>query len=557
MRDFSYIRSVALGFALVLLISPGTVCAVLSTQTQTSTAGKKVSAQSSKQVQEAYAAAQRGNASQALATVDAVLRERPDFAPAYKLRGMLLEDSGDDTGAATAYRSALKFSPDDADLLLKVGTLELLSGHQEQAIALLQRRVQTMPGDKEGNYYLAQAYHLNGNNELALSSIRRAVKAAPDEAPVLQKYGELLCSSGDNVEALQLLMKAQHNDPALPRIQFDLAVASYNNMDLQAAASYAAREAEVEPNNLPDLSLLASVQMKLGQWSDAQANLLKVLARNSDDATSTLALGQCDLELKSYPAAIDILKRALQLDPTQVQVHYLLSRAYSGLGDTPEAQHEAALHREMMSHISFSMPKAELRQQAALSEKAQQLLIDGQETQAVHLFETETKGPYVTRGSAWMAVGGVYLSMGNTQAAERCFERAKVLAPQTHGLHAYMGTVALQNGDLSGAETNFLAELAVDPNHPLALGELGEVRYRQGRWAEAAELLTRSKTTIPSLLFFLAATDFQLGRTQAADLAAEAVAAYGNSEPAIMAALDDLLKRNGQNELASRLGPKS
>lgn len=485
--------------------------------------------------------------------IDTLLRDHPDFAPAFKLKGMLLEDRGDDAGAALAYRRALQFAPDDPDMLLKVGALELVAGHVDQAIALLIRRTRALPGDQEGNYYLAQAYHLNGDNELALTSIRQAVNAAPDDGPILQKYGELLCSGGDNAKALQWLQKAQHSDPTLQRINFDLAVASYNNMDLKAAASYAAREAELAPGNLPDLVLLASTQMKLGAWREARANLQKVLAARSEDATATLELGQCDLELKEYPAAIEALKRSLQLDPTQVQAHYLLSRAYNTMGDAEDAQHEAALHREMMQHISFAVPKSEVRQQAIISEKAQMLLRDGYETEALQLFQTSSTARDVTRGSAWTSVGGTYLAMGDPQAAERSFQRALALDPHTHGLHAYLGTLALQQGDLSGAETHFQAELALDPNHPLALAELGEVRYRQGKWAEAAALLTRSKTTIPSLLLFLCASDFQLGKTEAADLTAEAVAAYGGKEQAIIEALTDLLRRNGQVALADRL----
>ena len=555
MKVLCKVRSERRGIAALLLwlATSAWSHATVVGRAQTSVPKSQARALASKETLEAYAAAQHGDAPRALAMVETTLRAHPDFAPAFKLKGLLLEDAGDDSGAASAYREALRSSPHDVDMLLKVGTLELLNGQGEQAIALLSQRVHAVPGDKEGNYYLAQAYHLDGNNDLALDSIRKAVAAAPDEPPVLQKYGELLCSAGNNAEALQWLMKAQHMDPALPRIQFDLAVASYNNMDLHGAATHAAQQHQWEPGNLPNLSLLAAAQMKLGDWEDARTNLQEVLAVNREDATTTLSLGQCDLELKEYSAAIDALKQVLQLDPTQVQAHFLLSRAYTGVGNATEAQHEIALHREMMGHLSFAMPKAEMRQQAAISAKAQALLAGEKESEALHLFEINEKGPDFTRGSAWMAVGGTYLTMGNTQAAGRCFTRALALAPRTHGLHASMGTVALQEGNLVAAEADFSSELAIDPNYPLALGELGEIRYRQGRWVEAADLLTRSKTTIPSLLFFLAAADFQLGKTQAADLAAEAVAAYGTGEPAILEALTDLLRQNGQVALAQRL----
>jgi Tfp pilus assembly protein PilF len=510
-----------------------------------------------KQMHEAVAFAQRGDGQHALAVIGDVLSQHPTFVPALKLQGALLEDTGHDAEAAVSFQKALKYAPNDTEMLLKVGTNDLVSGHTDESIKLLERRVRAVPGDEEGNYYLAQAYHLRGNNDLALTAIRRALKTSPNDAPILQKYGELLCSSGENGEALQWLKKAKQADPSLARINFDLAIASYNSMDLKAAVEYASLEATLQPKDVDNLILLASVQVRLAQWQEAKENLQAALALRPDDAPSILEFGHCELELKNYQVAIDALNRSLELDPTQVQAHYLLSRAYNGLGNTAEAQHEAALHREMMQHVSFNVTKAETNRENSISDKARQLLADGHEAEALRLFEENTKGPYVTRGSAWVSVGATYLSLGNAEAAERSLQHAIELDSKTRGAHTYLGILALQQRNLSLAETNFEAELAIDPNHPLALGELGEVRYRQRRWAEASELLTRSKTTIPSLLYMLCDSDFQLGKTQAAELTAEALAAYGKNEPEIMQALTKLLRFNGQTALADRLAHPS
>ena len=107
--------------------------------------------------------------------------------------------------------------------------------------------------------------------------------------------------------------------------------------------------------------------------------------------------------------------------------------------------------------------------------------------------------------------------------------------------------------DPAGAEGAFQAELSLNPNHTLARAELGEVRYRQQRWAEAAELLVDSKTTMPRLLYLLCDTYFRLGKVSSANLTAETVAAYAKDAPTVMEDLIALLNRNGQSELAQRL----
>lgn len=487
---------------------------------------------------------------------EAVLARQPNFVPALKLKGMLLQDAGQTAEAEAAYERALKLAPDDADMLLEVGTAKLLDGRLGEAITFLQHRVRVVPADRDGNYYLAQAYHLQGQNERALGAIRTAEQAAPADVDVWQKYGELLCSAGQYEAAIPWLEKAKAADPTLHRINFDLAVASFDSMNLNAAVEYATAEAAATPEgsvDLPDISLLAAAEVKLGQWTQAESNLQRVLTVHPEDAEALMELGHCELELKNGADAVRDLQRSLQLDPTLVQAHYFLSRAYAAEGRATDAQHEAALHRELMQHLSFAVPRAEAKQDSELAGRAQQLLMQGKETAALQLFAEEQKGPYVTRGSAWMSVGATYLAMGKSQDAERAFRRALALDPKTPGIHTYLATLALQMGDLSQAETNLEAELALDPNHPLALGELGEVRYRQGRWGDAAELLTRSKTTLPLLLYQLCDAQFQLGKPQAADLTAEAMAAYSKGQPAMLGALGVLLQKNGQTELAARL----
>lgn len=113
--------------------------------------------------------------------------------------------------------------------------------------------------------------------------------------------------------------------------------------------------------------------------------------------------------------------------------------------------------------------------------------------------------------------------------------------------------MALKQGDLATAETEFRTELANDPSYQLAIAEMGEVRYRQGQWSDAVEQLAKSRTMIPELLYMLCDSYFHLGKVEGADLNAETVAAYGRNNPELMKQLNQLLLRNGQAELAARL----
>jgi tetratricopeptide (TPR) repeat protein len=506
-----------------------------------------------RQIQQALGLDEHGDRQGAMTVVLHLLERHPDFEPAIKLKGVLLEESGRISEAAAAYEEALKLAPNDPDVLLKTGIYKLTAGQKEEAIKLLEHCVRILPGDGDAHYYLAQAYHLNGQDNLALPEIRMSLKAEPDNAAVWQKYGELLCSSDDCEAGLKWLLKAQHSDPTLPRIDYDIALTDYKLMDLAGTAQFAARAVETQPNDLAGLELLANADSRLARWSEAKRTFESILALKADDVDALLGLGQCDLELKNYSAAIDQLQLGLRLAPTRPLAHFYLSRAYAGMGKTADAQHEAALHQLMMEQMTFSQSVESDGNESPIKAEAYQLLTEHHEEDALQLYRKRFKGTSATPADAYVFVGKLYLIMGDKDDGLRSLHHALEMQSTVRGAHTYEGILALKLGDLNGAEKQFKAELANDPNYQMAIAEMGEVRYHQGIWADAAEQLAKSRTMTPELLYMLCDSYFHLGKVSDADLTAETVAAYGRNKPEVMKDLTDLLVRNGQTDLAQRL----
>jgi len=507
------------------------------------------------QVHQALKLAEHGDQQGAMNLVLHVLELHPDFAPAIKLKGMLLEDSGRIAEAGAAFEQALKLAPNDADLLLEVGKYKLTAGQREEAIKLLQHCLRILPSDGDAQYYLAQAFHLTGQDDLALRAIRQSLKAEPDNPSVWQEYGELLCVKEDCEGGLRWLLKAQHSDATLPHIDYDVAVTDLKLMDLAGAAQYAARAVESQPNDVPALQLLASTDVKLAKWREARSAFERVLTFKTDDVDSLFGLGQCELELKNYPAAVEKLQLVLKLAPTRILAHYYLSRAYVGMGKTSEAQHEAALHQLMTEQMTFVRAVEREGSESPIQAPADQMLAEHREEDALQLYRKRFQGTSATLADAYVFVGKLYLARGEKEDGLRCLHHALELQATVRGAHTYEGILRLELGDLSGAESEFRAELANDPNYQTAIAEMGEVRYRQERWSDAAEQLAKSRTMTPELLYMLCDSYFHTGKISDADLTAETAAAYGRNKPEFMRDLIDLLHRNGQTELARRLSP--
>lgn len=540
------------GFAyrvVILLCVYVLVCTVAFAQPKSTTEGSA----RMRQLREAVNLAEHGDTQQAMRIADKLLAEDAHFEPAMKLKGMLLEQAGRDEDAESLYEQALKLAPNDTDLLMKTGIVHLQKGDKQGAIDRLARLVHLQPENGDAQFYLAQAYHLNGEDQRALVAMRASLKADPGNATIRQKYGELLCSTGDFANGLDWLKKAQKADAALPRLNYDLAWANYNLMDLPNAARYATRAVEQHPNDAHALQLLALAQMKQQHWAQAKDAFMRTLALVPASPDLLQGLGQCELELKDYTGAVVRLRAALKLDPTLLLAHFYLSRAYAALGKSADAEREAALHQQMMERMTFVRTLETDQRQNAIAPQARALLKAHREEAALQLYAEHFKGTGATPADAHVFVGKTYLYMGDTQDGLRELHHALVMQPTVHGAHTLMGILALRNGELAKAEEEFNAELKNDPNSQQAIAEMGEVRYHQGRWKEAEEQITRSHTMTPELLYMLCDAQYRLGETKRANVTAELVAAYGRGNAALMKDLAALVESNGQAEEAQRI----
>ena len=504
----------------------------------------------------AVAAAQQGDLNAALTQAQALVERYPAYAPGLKFEGAMLEEAGHAKEAEAAYEKALKLAPTDTELMFKVGVSELAEGKNAEAIALFSRKLRLEPRDPETLFYQAQAYHLLGENDNALKAIEKSEKLAPNEPAILQKYGELLGSSGNNAAALPWLVKAKQGEPKLSGIDYDLAIASYRNQDLDNAVTYAAKAVEVKPDDLRALALLAEVDVKLARWQEAKPLFEHLLRLKAGDPASLLGLGHSELALKQYQPAVDTLQQLLSQDSTTILAHFYLARAYAGLGQKAEAEHEAEVHSKLVEQAASIVPQDERDVEKATLIEARTLLANGQEAAAIQLFRKRAKGPTATAGEPYLLVGVVYLYMGRSEDAERLLLQAQTVQPDVREAHTYLGLLGLQQRNLDKAEAEFKAELAMNPNSQLAFAELGEVRYRQARWQEAADQITRSKTVNPALLYMLSDSYFHLGRVKDADLTAELAVGYAKGDSESRRRVIDLLVANGQTELAKKLtGP--
>ena len=530
-----------------------TLCFAASPAALTQNSNRAVESPAMRELHHALQLEQDGNPQGALSIVNQILDTNPHYVLALKLKGMLVSEAGEESAAGPVFEEALKLAPNDSDILLETGIYRLTLGDKGEAIRLLEHCIQILPEDGDAQFYLAQAYHLNGQDKKAILAIRKSAKIEPNNPAVLQKYGELLCSTGDCQEALNWLKKAKLLDASLSNIDYDLGETNYKLMDLASAAEDLRRAVDKNPNDINSLAVLADTEVRLSDWQNAEYNYKRLLGYKPNDAEGVLGLGHCELELKEYGAAIETLHSALKLDPEKFLAHFYLSRAYSATGKIEIAEHEAALHQLMMQQATFVRSAASEERESAILAQARILIASHREQDALKLYQQHFVGTSNTVADSYVFVGKLEIYRGNTESGLRNLHQALEIDPRVRGAHTNEGILALKLGDLDRAENQFRAELANDPNYQSAIAEMGEVRYHERQWQEAASYLEKSKTMTPELVYMLCESYFHLSRPSDADLEAETAAVYGRNDPHFMQGLVDLLRRNQQTELADEL----
>ena len=293
--------------------------------------------------------------------------ERPAAPPEYDyLVGRQLELDGHLDEALAAYQRALAKDPDSALLNRTVAELLARQGNTDEALTLAERAHQIEPDNSELRVFLGTLYRLRKD----LASAEKVLQG-PDGKPLdsdaaLLLYG-LYSDAGQPERALEIAKWMVRSDPTNLRSYFALSRA-YERLERpkdaeralrtalaqnpQSLAVYSAlartrrqrgdREGEIaiyrevlafQPHNHPTLAALADAQIAMERWPEARKTLEEIERYYPDDLRSVVRLGYLDLEQKNYDAAAARFERALQSNPEQHEVAYLLGLVKRRAGD--------------------------------------------------------------------------------------------------------------------------------------------------------------------------------------------------------------------------------
>ena len=205
------------------------------------------------------------------------------------------------------------------------------------------QKMRKMLGEKStlADALVIQSLQENNKHEEALSKAREAVKKFPDEigfkVTEAQELGEL-GKVDDGIQLLKPMLKGTRDDANIYQVMAFVQLSGNRLADAEKSAVDALR---LQPDSVALLVTLSSIQERVKKKKESEATLRKALVIDPNNATVLNNLGYFITtgdDPKRLPEALDLIQRAVNLEPTNGSYLDSLGWVYFQLGKTQDAQ---------------------------------------------------------------------------------------------------------------------------------------------------------------------------------------------------------------------------
>ncbi len=300
------------------------------------------------QLGQARVAIDRGQRTQAIATLDGVVSRYPAFGPARTMRVQLDADApavGLDPRGARAYTppsdpllDAVVAQSRMRDLLLKHAALAERGGDAAWREFLVRRALQFNPRDPNVLMEMAGMLQASGRFSEALDYLRQHQQVVPGDHHTLVEEGRVLSDLGQYAEAEAVLRQATRVRDAAAEYNLGAVLDRMGRTD-EARAHYQAA-LTIDPYHARAMNNLGVWLDRGGQSAAAIAMLERSIRAAPDNAETYSNLGSAFIGARRLPEAMRVLQTAVALDPDAPDAHNNLGIALAQSGRFPEAERE-------------------------------------------------------------------------------------------------------------------------------------------------------------------------------------------------------------------------
>jgi tetratricopeptide (TPR) repeat protein len=282
----------------------------------------------------------------AIAPLQKVLADQPDFAYAHFQMGYVFTALKRNAEARAEYERTISLDPKMAEANLNLGLL-LLDGQPADAVAPLRKAVELLPAQSRPRFLLGVALERTGEKAAAVESFEAASGLDPHDFDTLVHLGNAYLDLKRAPEAEKKYRSALEIQSNYAPALLGLAQSLDAQKKPEAAEVYG-KYLSAQPADAAVRGRLVHLLLDQQQYDDALAELDRAAAGQAPTVESLKLRADIQIAQKHLDDAIATLKQAIALVPGDAQLHGGLGRLFLEERDFASAEKElnAALQLE-------------------------------------------------------------------------------------------------------------------------------------------------------------------------------------------------------------------
>lgn len=448
----------------------------------------------------------------AVRLAERILRDAPQFAPAYGMLGDAHTGMGEYEKARLAYEKALELAPDDYAVaaMNNLASLNFLEDRTDAATAGYRKVLERDPDNRTALLNLATLAVRVDDTDAARSHLQTVLDANPNDVDALVLLARAEGQGGNMGRAFELLERARAASPAAVEPRMTLLANYVVAGQLERAREVGRELKRIAPGAPSVLRALGNLEIAQDQPREALTLFGRWVRQQPESSDAHYHLGFAHLAAGEIDAARAELNAALELDPDNAQARVELGRLALEDGKLDEALRHAETVQTALpgfsdgyllagdAHLRAQRPGAAVKSFFA-AHAAQPSRVTLMRLVQAHIANADNAAAYQELldwlrdrddPAARLLLADVYQRTGATQRAIEAYEATLAADPHSYPALNNLALLYLEQDDPRAVEVaEKLQEMA--PDIPLHMDTIGWVLINHGQLERGIGLLEK------------------------------------------------------------------